>query len=76
MFEKVKNYAYYAAVILFFFLSVELWLKGGKYSGFSPKHFEGTKFGLLITLNAIGGYVLSWLGALGFVIATYIYKNL
>ncbi len=76
MFEKVKNYAYYAAVILFFFMSIELFVKGGKYSGFSPKDFQGTKFILLIYLNSIGGYILSWLGSLGFVITTYIYKNL
>jgi len=77
MYEKIKNYAYYIALIFFFAGPRAYMMHGAKYSGFaSDKNFSGTKFGLLIYLNTIGGYILTWLGSLGLVIATYVYKNL
>ena len=77
MSDKVRNYIYYAALIYFFIQSIAVVVYGAHYASFAgKKNFEGTKFGMLIYLSAIGGYILEWLGSLGFVIVTYIYKSL
>ena len=77
MFEKIKNYAYYAALIFFFIISIEAIYNGGHYAGLVvSKNFAGTNLGLLIYLTTITGGILQWLGAAGLVILTYIYKNL
>ena len=77
MSDKTRNYIYYAALIFFFFINIVTLIHGFKYSGFaSKKDFQGTNFGMLIFLSAIGGYILTWLASLGFVIVTYVYKNL
>lgn len=77
MSDKMRNYLYYAAVIYFFIQNIVVISSGVHYASFvSNKNFAGTKFGMLVYLSAIGGYILEWLGSLGFVIVTYIYKNL
>ena len=56
MSDKTRNYIYYAALIFFFFINIVTLIHGFKYSGFaSKKDFQGTNFGMLIFLSAIGG---------------------
>jgi hypothetical protein len=75
--SKVRNYIFYASLIIFLIASIVAIINGYEYSSiFDGRSFSGTKFELLIYLVSIGGYILSWLGWLGILILAYIWKKL
>ena len=72
----IKFTAFAVSVIMFFIVNVILIWDGFKYSQiYSSGSFTGSKFELLIFLVTIGGYILLWLGFLGLLILTYLWKK-
>ncbi len=75
--SKIRNYVFYAALIVFLISTIMSIVHGSKYSSiFSSGRFSGTKFELLIYLVSIGGDILLWLGWLGILILAYVWKKM